>query len=79
VLPSLANHVCDPNLDAVWLDGDATITLRARRDIAAGEELRITYIDSTVPVAERRETLRFGYGFDCACPACTEELADGAA
>ena len=35
-LASLYNHDCDPNVDAAWPDGDATMTLSARRDIAAG-------------------------------------------
>ena len=75
-LPSLANHECDPNCDAVWRHGDATLALTARREIAAGEEVLITYIDSSVPVTQRREELRFAYGFECACAACVEELAD---
>jgi SET and MYND domain-containing protein len=77
LLPSLANHECDPALHAAWAGGDATLTLTARRDIAAGEEVRITYIDSGAGVAERREQLRFAYGFVCGCAACVEE-AEGA-
>lgn len=78
MLPSLANHECDPNVHASWaLGGDATLTLSARRDVAAGEELRITYIDSASPAAQRQEELRFAYGFACRCAACVEELAEG--
>jgi len=73
-LPSLLNHSCDPNVDAVWRHGDSKITLAARRDIAAGEELTITYIDASEPAEERREALRFAYGFECRCAACVEEL-----
>jgi SET domain-containing protein len=39
--PSEINHSCDPNL--WWLDG---VTLGARRDIAAGEELTYDYATS---------------------------------
>ena len=49
-LPSMLNHSCDPSMDAVWDGGDATLTLRARREIVAGEELTITYIDADSPV-----------------------------
>jgi len=78
MLPSLLNHSCDPNIDAVWRDGDATLTLAARRDIAAGEELNITYIDAGLPATERRQLLLNGYGFVCMCPACVDELGDDA-
>ena len=80
-LPSLLNHACDGaalNVDAAWRGGNADMTLAARRDIAAGEELRITYIDSAQPVEDRQRELHYNYGFRCSCDACTEELADGA-
>ena len=75
-LPSLINHDCDPCVDATWPSGDARMTLSTRRAMAAGEELRITYIDSSEPVAKRRSDLRFAYGFLCSCAACVEEAAD---
>ena len=76
LLPSMFNHECDPNVDAVWRHGDAQLTLAARRDIAAGEQLSISYIDADQPVAERRRVLRHGYGFHCVCAACVEESAE---
>lgn len=75
LLPSLVNHDCEPNLDASWPEGDATLVLSARRDIAAGEALSITYIDSGLGVTERQAQLHYGYGFNCACETCREELA----
>jgi hypothetical protein len=75
-LPSLLNHECDPSVNAVWAHGDARLTLSARRDVAAGEELRITYIDASEPVNVRRNSLRYAYGFICGCTACNEEGAD---
>ena len=73
LLPSLLNHDCEPNLDAVWRNGDATMQLVARRPIAAGEQLTITYTDSSAPVAERRAELLHTYGFTCNCQSCREE------
>lgn len=46
---------------------------RAARDIDAGEELRITYTDSHLPLRARRERLQFAYGFTCACALCLEQ------
>ena len=50
------------------------LRLRAARDIAAGEQLCIAYLDVDLPVERRQEKLSFGYGFTCACPRCLEEL-----
>ena len=75
-LPSLLNHDCEPNVHAAWTHGDARMTLSTRRPVAAGEELRITYIDSSEHVTKRRQDLRFAYGFNCKCAACVEEAAD---
>jgi len=75
-LPSLLNHDCDPSVHAAWTRGDSTMTLSTRRSVAAGEELRITYIDSSEHVSKRRRDLRFAYGFVCGCAACVEEASD---
>lgn len=72
-LPSMMNHSCDPNVDAVWDGGDATLTLRCRAAVAPGEELTITYIDAETPLEARRQRLRHAYGFTCACARCEEE------
>jgi len=77
-LPSMLNHSCDPSVDAAWTDGDATLVLTARRDVAAGEELRISYIDADASASARRETLRHAYGFECGCERCVEEAGDDA-
>jgi hypothetical protein len=76
LMPSMLNHSCDPNVDAVWIDGDATLTLRARRDVDEGEQLTITYIDADSPVSARRQRLEHAYGFVCACERCVEEAED---
>jgi len=69
-LPSLFNHSCVPNAQARWEHGDASMTIRATRDIAAGEELTIAYVDVDVDAAARRSKLSEWYGFDCACSRC---------
>ncbi|KAH9544827.1 hypothetical protein CY35_12G015400 [Sphagnum magellanicum] len=48
ILPSMYNHDCDPNVNILW-PNNVTANLVACRDITAGEELRITYIDANMP------------------------------
>jgi hypothetical protein len=74
---SLVNHACDPNLDVV-IGPEARIYLRARRTIAAGEDLSIAYLDCSAPVAERRMRLQHSYGFTCECRLCLQQLAEAA-
>ena len=38
----------------------------------SGEEVTISYIDETMPLADRQEALR-DYGFTCACAKCVAE------
>ena len=49
----------------------AQATLRASREIACGEELRIDYLAGLeISAAEKRALLCEQYLFECACPAC---------
>ena len=73
-IPSLCNHSCDPNVDVGFEDGSSRMTLRARREIEAGEELSITYVDAGLPRETRQRTLLQGYGFTCMCPACAARV-----
>lgn len=73
LVPSMLNHCCEPNVGVQFPSNNSTMQLQARRDIAAGEELKITYIDAGVGVAARRAQLQWGYGFRCQCARCVEE------
>lgn len=69
--PSFMNHSCLPK--AVWhIDGNEYVLL-ALRDIAAGEELTISYL-STVMLAQstgvRMKALRESKEFNCKCERC---------
>ena len=58
---------------------DRELSLRARRAIAAGEELTIAYVDDAGLLPERRRAaLRHGYGFECACERCVAEARTAA-
>lgn len=48
-----------------------TYVLEARAPIAAGEEVRISYVLRTWRRARRAEALRSLWGFDCTCPRCS--------
>ena len=51
----------------------AGVAVRARRALRAGDELTTTYIDTSLPVAERKSRLLHGYGFTCSCERCSAE------
>ncbi|KAL3534110.1 hypothetical protein ACH5RR_002571 [Cinchona calisaya] len=70
ILPSFYNHDCDPNAHILWLENvDARIM--ALRDIDAGEELRICYIDASMDHEARQTILAKGFGFQCNCLRCS--------
>ncbi|KAL4198567.1 hypothetical protein AMTRI_Chr03g140810 [Amborella trichopoda] len=69
ILPSFYNHDCDPNVHILWLE-DVNARLKALRDIEAGEELRICYIDASMSHNARQSILYEGFGFRCHCFQC---------
>ncbi|KAH8114088.1 hypothetical protein DFH11DRAFT_1595718 [Phellopilus nigrolimitatus] len=64
------NHSCGPN--AVWAFNSKNLhmELRASRDIAANEEITISYISKLQSRAKRRAELESAYGFICKCAYC---------
>ncbi|XP_057484750.1 histone-lysine N-methyltransferase ATXR4-like isoform X3 [Actinidia eriantha] len=69
MLPSFYNHDCDPNSHIVWIE-NADARVKALRDIEAGEELRICYIDASMDADARQTVLSEGFGFRCRCLRC---------
>ena len=67
-----ANHDCAPNCVAS-VDDDGCVVLTCARPVAEGGEVSISYVDASLPVDERRKTLRDHYEFDCACARCVAE------
>ena len=81
LLASLTNHSCEPNVASrlgTGLDGGGAPELEftALRDIAAGEQLLLSYVDCSLGFAARRERLTAGFGFHCACPRCVREALE---
>ncbi|TRM58109.1 hypothetical protein BD626DRAFT_586365 [Schizophyllum amplum] len=75
---SRLNHSCRPNATHNDVDeASFSKSVVAARDIAAGEEIFISYIDSRKPYAERKKKLA-PYGVDCTCAACADHTASDA-
>lgn len=73
------NHSCAPNVRNA-LDGDEAV-LVATRDLLAGDELLLSYLDEDemqLTVAERQRSLHLKYRFHCACLRCAREEKEAA-
>ena len=72
----LVNHSCEPSTVARFSSwkGRAMVRLEALRDIEAGEELTMSYIDEGESLEERKVALA-SYGFVCGCDKCVGEGA----
>lgn len=70
-LSSVFNHSCEPNVVFVTEGGGgARLAYRAIRDIAAGEELCVNYVDLCAPTEARRRALLDASHFLCRCDRC---------
>lgn len=77
------NHSCDPNVTYEDHPSQAAQVLKAKRNVAGGEELYIAYdlgLDAEgMDVWKRREALQNWMGGDCKCTRCqveSEEMGD---
>ncbi|XP_017049346.1 SET domain-containing protein SmydA-8 [Drosophila ficusphila] len=64
-------HSCLPNL-VTAIDDERRIKVYANRFIAAGEILYTCYTNQLLGNEERRQVLKEGKCFDCACPRCQD-------
>jgi len=67
------NHSCAPN--TVRINQGPRVIIMAKRNIRAGEEVTDCYgiHHLSMPIKERKETLKRGYCFDCACTGCKKD------
>lgn len=77
---AMLNHSCAPScaVEALW-DAESrspAVRVFAEVDIAAGEELTISYVPRSATRAERKTRLTQGYGFTCACTRCAAPADD---
>jgi hypothetical protein len=73
------NHSCRPNAQHAWDAARGRETVHAVRDVAAGEELTLSYHNGGQASGERQAALRQFFGFACACAACARPAAELAA
>lgn len=74
LLGSRINHSCLPNINFAYNSMLEKETFHAIRDIRAGEELTIMYIDGTNRTRSQRLAKLDQWGFRCTCPACEDTL-----
>lgn len=70
---SRVNHSCGPNAEVHWNPENNTGSLRAVRQIANQDEIRVTYLgigESIGTRTQRSRTLRKIFDFDCNCTLC---------
>jgi len=72
---SCFNHSCAPNALVACGDSARSISFVAGSDVAQGEELCISYVDTESPGEDRRHLLLHKYGFRCTCSRCAAESA----
>ncbi|KAJ8482475.1 hypothetical protein ONZ51_g5325 [Trametes cubensis] len=78
---AFANHSCDPNAVIVFpktpgspATMEPLLNLIALRDVPPGKEIRIAYIDTTLPKQIRHKELKETYNFTCQCKVCTRQV-----
>ena len=81
MLHSHINHTCDPNVSVRHFDQRTAlsrITVVARKDIEAGEELFITYVNPEMRRIERQRQLdEWSFG-QCRCARCNSDREEEA-
>lgn len=66
---SMINHNCRPN--CLWQTyKNNLIVVKAQTKIKKGEELYISYLDTTMDSKNRQQDLKLNYNFDCDCQGC---------
>ncbi|KAI6139859.1 hypothetical protein EDD17DRAFT_335437 [Pisolithus thermaeus] len=77
-LVALINHSCAPNVVVVFprskkdSGNEPLVKVVALRNIAPGEEILMSYVDTTLPKSLRQNALTETYNFQCCCKACIE-------
>ena len=70
---SYLNHSCEPNCEV--FETGSILQVCAKADIAEGDEVTISYIDTNQRLRERRRQLLETYFFTCQCTRCAREEA----
>ncbi|KAF2729933.1 SET domain-containing protein [Polyplosphaeria fusca] len=80
LFPSIAriNHDCVPNAFIMFSPSGLSVGLKAYRDIAAGEEITVSYLPLGMTHSARQAALK-GWGFECSCSLCADSASSIAA
>ena len=73
LVTACANHSCAPNV-AVEATDECSLRLRTTARVERGDELRISYVDTTLPCCERRRLLAHWAIDECECARCRDEV-----
>ncbi|UZJ51802.1 hypothetical protein CBS101457_001122 [Exobasidium rhododendri] len=73
-LPAIINHACLPNASSIFLSN--IVITRALTNLATGTEVVHQYVRGEESVIIRSAKLS-KHGFECACPLCIMDRADG--
>ncbi|KAG0719143.1 SET domain-containing protein SmydA-8, isoform A [Chionoecetes opilio] len=65
------NHACRPSV-SVSSDGKGSMSVRAARDLEAGDALTVPYTSTLHPLWERRAYTRQTHYFTCECDRCSD-------
>jgi hypothetical protein len=79
LMQSSCNHSCGPNAEVEFTKGNYSLTLRAKKAIAANEEIFICYLDECDRERSRhsrQKVLRENYLFNCTCGKCMFQAGD---
>jgi len=78
-LQSWVNHSCAPNYEVKFPEKNHRIGLITTKDVAEGEEIKISYLDLadlSRSRYSRNKYLKEHYLFECDCPKCLEQIND---
>lgn len=79
IMQSKINHSCSPNAEITFPKGNHTLEIRAVKDINAGEEICISYLEECQLERSRHSRQRFlqeNYIFLCECEKCLSQIND---
>ena len=73
--PSGARAPCVPHgrRPHPFVELPGCLVVRALRPIRPGEELCLSYVETSLPTAERKAHLLAHFGFECGCTRCAKE------
>ncbi len=64
-------HSCEPNVKLVFSEHSHRVSVVATRDVKAGDELLVSYINGEARSTEQRRLELFTkYRYQCTCPLC---------